>query len=65
MSLLLLLVNMDAVQHCYPSIDIRAMGFPADWINEKLWRDRFWNDFFRTIEIITFYTRKYGNGAEW
>lgn len=25
----------------YPSIDIRAMGFPTDWINEKLWKDRF------------------------
>lgn len=25
----------------YPSIDIRAMGFSADWINEKLWKDRF------------------------
>jgi abortive infection bacteriophage resistance protein len=22
----------------YPTIDIRAMGFPADWRNESLWK---------------------------
>lgn len=24
----------------YPSIDVRAMGFPADWENEKLWKEK-------------------------
>lgn len=24
----------------YPSIDVRAMGFPDDWKNENLWKDR-------------------------
>ena len=24
----------------YPSIDVRAMGFPDDWKNESLWKDR-------------------------
>jgi hypothetical protein len=22
----------------YPNVDIRAMGFPADWLDEPLWK---------------------------
>ena len=25
----------------YPSIDVRAMGFPDNWKNENLWKDSF------------------------
>ena len=28
-----------ALLNCYPSIDVRAMGFPDDWKDESLWKD--------------------------